>query len=133
MVEKTFDLLFTKYLKALISYEGIQRVERFDYDAGALREVIHNAIVHKDYSSGIPIQIGVFRDKLFVFNPGHLPQDWTIETLAKSHRSIPFNPDIANVFFRAGLIESWGRGIEKIVQSSQKYNGTSPIFLYETY
>ena len=40
------------------------------------------------------------------------------------------NTDIANIFFRAGLIESWGRGIEKIVQSSQKYNGTSPIFSF---
>lgn len=59
-VEKTVDLLFTKYLKAIISYVGVSRVENFDYDENALREAIHNAIVHKDYSSGTPIQIGVF-------------------------------------------------------------------------
>lgn len=53
-VDKVFDLLFTKYLKAIITYDGIQRVEQFDYDAVSLREVIHNAIVHKDYSSGVP-------------------------------------------------------------------------------
>lgn len=128
--EKTFDLLFTKYLKALISYEGVQRIERFAYDTEAIREVLHNAIVHKDYSSGIPIQIGVFENKLFVFNPGHLPQNWTIKSLTQVHRSIPFNPDIANVFFRAGLIESWGRGIEKVINASRKYNGTVPVFSF---
>jgi ATP-dependent DNA helicase RecG len=128
--EKTFDLLFTKYLKALISYEGIQRIERFAYDPKAIREIVHNAIVHKDYSSGIPIQIGVFEDRLFVFNPGHLPQNWTVKSLTSLHRSIPFNPDIANVFFRAGLIESWGRGIEKVISSSRAYNDTVPVFSF---
>ncbi len=130
-VEKTFDLLLTKYLKALISYEGLQRIERYAYDVGALREVLLNAVVHKDYESGIPIQIGVYEDKLFIFNAGHLPENWTVETLTHNHRSIPFNPDIANVFFRAGLIESWGRGIEKIIYASQTYNQTTPIFTYD--
>lgn len=130
-VEKTFDLLFTKYLKALISYEGVQRVEQFDYDENALREVIHNAIVHKDYSSGIPIQIGVFKDKLFVYNAGELPQNWTIETMTSAHRSIPYNPEIANVFFKAGLIESWGRGIEKVISASKAYNATAPKFTWD--
>lgn len=128
--EKAFDLLFSKYMKALISYKGVQRIERFAYDTEAVREVLHNAIVHKDYSSGIPIQIGVFEDKLFIYNPGHLPRNWTVKTLTEPHRSIPFNPDIANVFFRAGLIESWGRGIEKVIRSSREYNGTVPVFSF---
>lgn len=127
-VQQVFDLLFTKYLKAHISYEGIQRVEQFDYDSSSLREIIHNAIVHKDYSSGVPIQIGVFKDKMFIYNTGQLPQNWTIKTITSKHRSVPFNPDIANAFFKAGLIESWGRGIEKVIESSKKYNGVMPSF-----
>lgn len=125
-VEKTVDLLFTKYLKALISYVGVSRVENFDYDENALREAIHNAIVHKDYSSGIPIQIGVFQDKLYIYNSAILPHNWDIDKLLSSHRSEPHNPDIANAFFKAGYIESWGRGIDTIVENSKKYSGKTP-------
>ena len=68
----------------------------------------------KDYASAIPIQISVYPDKMMIWNPGSLPQSWTMAQLLAKHASKPFNPDIANVFFRAGLIESWGRGIERI-------------------
>ncbi len=128
---RVVDLLFTKYLKALISYEGMQRVEEFDYEPSALREVIYNALVHKDYSSGVPIQIGVFKDKLFIYNSGQLPDLWTIENITSSHRSQPHNPDIANTFFKMGLIESWGRGIEKVIKASKAYNGIVPIFTWD--
>jgi len=127
-VEKTMDLLLTKYLKALISYEGIHRIERYDYDTNALREIIHNAIVHKDYASGTPIQIRIYHHKIRIFNAGELPQDWTIETLLAPHNSRPYNPDIATVFFRAGYIESWGRGINTVIETSKAYNGTIPTF-----
>lgn len=56
-VEKTLELLHSKYLKAYIRYEGIQRVERYLFPLQALREALLNAVIHKDYSSGIPIQI----------------------------------------------------------------------------
>ena len=129
--DRVVDLLFTKYLKALISYEGMQRVEEFDYEPSALREIIYNALVHKDYSSGIPIQIGVFKDKLFIYNSGQLPEHWTIENITSSHRSQPHNPDIANTFFKMGLIESWGRGVEKVIKASMAYNTTTPTFTWD--
>ena len=47
-------------------------------------------------------------------NIGSLPENWTLDNLMKKHASKPYNPDIANVFYLAGFIESWGRGIEKI-------------------
>jgi ATP-dependent DNA helicase RecG len=126
-----FDLLQTKYLKAHISYEGQQRIEQYDYAPSALREALHNAIVHKDYASGVPIQISVYEDKLMFWNPGQLPEYWTVDTLKDKHPSRPFNPDVANAFFRAGFIESWGRGIEKIITESQRYNATTPQFRYD--
>ena len=49
-VDKTVDLVYTKYMKALITYEGIQRVEQFMFHQDAFREILLNAIVHKDYS-----------------------------------------------------------------------------------
>lgn len=127
-VKGAMDLLTTKYLRALISYEGIQRVESLPIPREALREALLNAVVHKAYESLTPIQIAVYDDKLEIFNCGYLPDDWTIDKLLSSHRSRPYNPDIANVFFRAGEIETWGRGIERIIAACRADGCPVPTF-----
>jgi len=131
-VEKTIDLLFTKYIKATISYEGIHRIETYEYPKEALREALLNAIAHKDYSSGIPIQISVYKDKILFWNDGQLPENWTVENLIKKHSSKPYNPDIANAFFRSGHIESWGRGTIKIIDKCKEAGLPSPTYYYES-
>jgi ATP-dependent DNA helicase RecG len=130
-VETTIDLLFTKYIKAIISYEGIQRIETYEYPKEAVREALLNAIAHKDYSCGIPIQISVYDDKLMIWNEGILPENWTIENLIRKHASKPYNPDISNAFFRCGYIELWGRGTIKIVEMCQAHGLPSPLYCYE--
>ena len=127
-VEKTLEILFFKYLKAYIRYEGIQRIEEFLFPRLALREALLNAVVHKDYSSGIPIQISVYDDKIIMWSSGQLPQDWTIERLLGKHPSAPYNPLLANAFFRAGYIESWGRGIEKINRECSEHGIAPPLY-----
>ena len=127
-VDKAMELIFTKYLKAIISYEGVQRVESFPISELAFREALINAVVHKDYSSQQTIQISVYDDKLLMWNAGDLPPHWTLDTLMQKHNSEPHNPAIAAPFFLAGYIESWGRGIEKIVDESRKFNGITPQF-----
>ena len=127
-VEKTIEILFTKYIKAIISYEGIHRVETYEYPKDAVREAILNALAHKDYSMGVPIQISVYDEKLMIWNYGQLPEDWTVENLKQKHSSIPYNPDIANAFFRAGLVESWGRGTIKIIEQCEEHGLPKPEF-----
>ena len=73
-VNKTLEILLTKYLKAMISYEGLQRVETYPVPEEALREALLNAVAHKDYSSGVPIQISVYEDKIIIWNTGELPR-----------------------------------------------------------
>lgn len=116
-VEQALDLIWLKYLKGWISYDGLQRVETYPVPRSALREALLNAVIHKDYGSGAPIQIRVYYHKLTVGNASVLPEDWQVEDLTREHESRPFNPDIAHVFFRAGEIESWGRGVEKILNA----------------
>ena len=58
-------------------------------------------------------------------------EDWTIENLLGNHRSRPYNPDIANAFFRAGEIEAWGRGIERIVEACKGTGTPEPQFKYD--
>lgn len=130
-IEKTIDLLFTKYIKANISYEGIHRIETYDYPKEAIREGLLNAISHKDYSSGFPIQISVYKDKLMIWNEGQLPENWTTEKLTQKHSSKPYNPDIANAFFRSGYIESWGRGTIKIIEKCIEVGLPSPLYHYD--
>ena len=131
-IEKTMDLLFTKYIKANISYEDIQRVETYEYPKEAVREALLNAIIHKDYSGNTPIQISVYKDKIMLWNEGQLPENWTVETLTKKHSSKPYNPDIANAVFRCGYIESWGRGTIKIIEQCKEAGLPTPLYYYES-
>ena len=126
--DKIVDLIYTKYLRADITYEGITRVETYPYPKEAIREAVFNAIAHKFYGTLIPIQISVYRDKLYIANDCVFPDDWTVADLMGKHRSRPYNPMIANAFFRAGLIESWGRGIEKIKTSCESAGNTPPEY-----
>ena len=131
-VNQAIDVIRLKYMKALISYEGLQRIETYPVPEAALREAMLNAVVHKDYASSIPIQISVYADKLMIWNPGQLPTAWTLEHLLGKHSSEPFNPNIANAFFRAGMIESWGRGIERILEACGAANAPAPEFHAES-
>lgn len=132
-IEKTMDLLFTKYIKAFVSYEnGLNRIETYEYPQEAIREALLNAVAHKDYSGLTPIQIRVYKDKIMMWNEGTLPENWTIGTLLEEHASKPFNPDIANAFFRSGYIESWGRGISKMIDLCAEAGLPKPLYYYKS-
>jgi ATP-dependent DNA helicase RecG len=127
MPDKVIETLRAKYLIAPIRYEGLQRIEELEYPENALREAILNAIIHKDYT-GVHIQLSVYDDKLVLWNPGKLPEEITIEQLMQKHPSIPRNRHIADIFFKAGYIEAWGRGVEKIKQGFQLAGKPEPLF-----
>lgn len=131
-VEKTMELLLTKYTKALISYRRLSRIETYEYPEKALREALLNAVAHKDYAGCTPIQISVYSDKVMFWNMGQLPENWTVDMLQKKHSSIPYNPDIANAFFRSGYVEAWGRGIEKINENCVEAGLPLPLIYYNT-
>lgn len=127
-IDKIIEVVYLKYMKAKITYEGMQRIERYFVPETALREALLNALCHKDYSTGIPIQISVYDDRLYIGNCGQLPENWTVENLMTKHASKPFNPYIAHVYYLAGFIESWGRGIEKICNACQENSVPQPEY-----
>ncbi len=57
-----------------------------------------------------------------------MPDNWTVERLSSKHPSKPFNPDIANTLFRAGYIESWGRGTIKMIKACKAHKFAPPVF-----
>jgi ATP-dependent DNA helicase RecG len=129
-IEKGLDLLLTKYLTADIHYEGAGRAEILPFPREAIREALLNAVAHKDYSSGSPVQISVYDDRLLFWNDGQLPDSWTVANLTHKHPSRPFNPDMANTLFRAGYIEAWGRGTIKIIVECQRQGIPAPHYSF---
>ena len=133
-VDRTLDLLTTKYMKAYISYEGVQRIDRFFAPPPALREVITNAIVHKDYASANPIQIKVYEDKIIIWNSADIPSDLPIERLLGSHPSIPQNPLLAAAFSEPDILSLGAAGLRKFkpnagwrMQTCRKLNMISAV------
>ena len=128
IADKAIDVLFLKYLKAKITYEHDRRVETYPYSRDALREAIFNALAHNCYMFGVPIQVRVEEDAIIISNSCILPDGWTVETLMQSHESIPYNPKIAGVFYRAGYIETWGRGVKKIIDACAELGSDTPVY-----
>ena len=127
MADKVVDILKAKYLVSPIHYEGLTRIESLEIPEDALREAILNSIIHKDYS-GAHIQMKIYNDCVELWNDGSLPENWTVEDLTKKHNSKPRNPNIANVFYKAGFIENWGRGIDKICDCLKNAKMKAPVF-----
>ena len=119
MTDRVVDILKTKYFTSPIHYEGMQRIEKLEVPEEALREILYNAIAHKDYM-GAPIQMRVWDDYVEVWNEGSLPKELTPDALLRHHSSHPRNKNIAYAFFKAGFIESWGRGYKKIREGFEK-------------
>jgi len=130
LADKTLEVLDRKFLISPVSYEGLHRIENWEYPYKAVREAIINAIVHRNYT-GAPIQISVYEDKIIIWNEGKLPEGFTIENLKKQHSSKPYNPLIASVFFKGGLIEAWGRGTINIINECLDANLPEPKFASE--
>ena len=127
MTDRVLDILKSKYLISPIHYEGLQRIEPLEIPEDALREAIFNSVVHKDYS-GAAIQMKVYADRILLWNEGNLPEGFTMDDLLGEHTSRPRNKNIANAFYRAGFIESWGRGIQKIKAGFETAGLASPSF-----
>jgi ATP-dependent DNA helicase RecG len=68
MPDKVMEVVYLNYFKGVVSYDGIHRVETFPVPHEAFREAITNAIAHRSYDTGIPIQIKVFYDKVIIYN-----------------------------------------------------------------
>jgi ATP-dependent DNA helicase RecG len=127
MPNRIIDVLRTKYLVAPIHYEGMQRIEPLEIPEAGLREMICNAIIHKDYT-GTFIQMKVFDEYITLWNGGMLPPNYSVEKLMQPHESHPRNRLMANVFYLAGFIEAWGRGYEKIRDAFNAENLEMPVF-----
>ena len=125
LLQAVLNQLNHKFLIRQIEFEGMHRIEKGEYPIAAIREMLLNALVHRNYM-GAPIQIRVYDDKLSIWNEGTLPVGLTLEALKRSHSSRPRNPIIADVCFRGGYIDAWGRGTIKIIDTCKQADLPEP-------
>jgi len=128
IADRVIELIYLKYLKASISYDKEIRIETYPFPRDGVREAVYNSLIHCNWADSIPIQIRIEEEAMYISNCCILPSDWTTETLLERHKSRPYNPDIANTFFRAGYVETWGRGIQKICEACRNHGILEPEY-----
>jgi ATP-dependent DNA helicase RecG len=131
MLHDVMEQLEKKFLIRPVRFEGLSRIEELEYPVPALREMLLNALVHRNYM-GSMTQLRVMDDRIALWNAGTLPVELSIEKLFQLHKSIPRNPLIAEVCYRAGYIDSWGRGIKKITDACENAGLPRPVIEEET-
>ncbi len=119
LLQEVPDILNRKFFTKAVSFEGLLRIEKGEYPIAALREMLLNALVHRGYM-GSAIQIRMYDNRFSSWNEGLLPQGLSLESLKRQHPSRPRNPLIADVCFKGGYIDAWGRGTLKILQSCKE-------------
>ena len=133
-----FDLLLKaeRFLRENLPVAGriqpnvFERIDDPLYPPVALREALANAFCHRDYSiGGGSISLGVFDDRLEITSTGTLHFGLTPEALYLPHESLPWNPLIARVFYRRGIIEAWGRGTIRMGELTVRAGLASPEIL----
>jgi len=106
-----------------------QNTEKWQYPIEAVREVVANMIVHRDYSLSSDSVVKVFDDKIEFYNPGRLPENITVEDLISfNYKSVPRNKLIADFFKELGIIEKYGSGIKRIISLCKEYDLPVPKF-----
>lgn len=113
-VHATVEALFDKYLPdtAPHSNQSGRSVRGFGMPPrDAVHEAILNAVAHKNYDSGTPVQVSVFTDRICIDNVGRPPRTWSASALLGRHTSRPNNPNLVAALRRLGVIDGWGNGI----------------------
>ncbi len=128
-VDAVLDFITKHINKEYIITGAPQREERWDYPLDALREIVINSIVHRDYSGSTTGIVKVFDDKIQIYNSGKLPHGLTVPMLLRGeYASAPRNVQVADMFKEAGVIERYGSGIRRIIDDFKAYGLAAPEF-----
>ena len=115
-------------LRSRADRSKVVREEQPELPLAAVREVVANAVAHRDYRSVAPIQLRLTDEALTLWNPGHLPPPLTPASLREDHPSIPPNPHLARALYLAGYIEEWGTGTLRMIEALRTAGNPPPLF-----
>ena len=116
-------------LPAKIVPSQMRRVETPLIPPDAMREILVNALIHRDYTiAGGAVSLAIFDDRVEVWSAGGFPKGITPDSLSGNHPSVQRNPIIADLFYRTGLIEKWGRGTNRVIAMCREAGVEAPTF-----
>ena len=117
-----------KHSMRKLEIKGIKHSEHWSLPLAAVREAIINVVVHADYAQkGSPIRLVIFDSRIEIENPGLLPFGLTVDDIKRGLSKLR-NRVIGRVFHKLGLIEQWGSGIKRIIESCKEAGFAEPIF-----
>ncbi len=129
LVEQAVDFVLSKIdLRIGVRDTSMNAPAQYELPMFAVKEAIVNAVCHRDYTSTGSVQVMLFKDRLEIWNPGHLPFGLNIEDLSDSHASQPANPLLAEPMYLAGTIEKAGTGTTEIIKSCEELDLKTPEF-----
>jgi len=108
--------------------EGPQAPVRLELPREAIEEALINALVHRNWRLSASVEVRLFADRVEVWTPGALPEGITIPELYETHSSYPVNELVLKVFDFAGIIESLGTGIERMIKACRTANLPDPTW-----
>lgn len=111
-----------------VKIEGLYRKESYELPEKAIRELILNAVIHRNYMMSSCIQVAVYDDRVEISSPGALYGSLTLQE-ALSGRSSIRNKVIATVCEKLGIVEGWGTGLKRIVDLCKECKIKPPEFL----
>ena len=131
LVEKAWDFV-RRNTTPTSHLDGARRVDRWEYPEAAVREVVVNALVHRDYSiSGTDIMVAIYADRLEVQSPGGLPNTVTVDGVRSGFRYAR-NQTLVNIMRDYRYVDARGMGVRhKVIPGMRKHNGTEPELIAE--
>ncbi len=120
LLKEVPEQLNRKFFTRAISFEGLQRIEKGEYPVAAIREMLLNAVVHRNYLGSSVVQIRMLDNQFNIWNEGELPAGISLDSLKRQHPSRPRNLLIADVCFKGGYIDAWGSGTLKIINTCKE-------------
>lgn len=126
VIERTYDLILKEMSKSAV-VRGLKRDEQLEYPDTVVREVLVNAVCHRDYKlSGRAIEVRMYDDRLEITSPGGLPAYITVDNIVDEHYSR--NPRLVNGIFQWGYIEELGLGVDHMFTEMAANGLPAPTF-----
>lgn len=123
------ELFANRHLPIISHFEGMRRIDTPLFPVKALREVIVNALCHREYANiGGSISFFIYDDRIEVVSFGKLPLGIEAKDLKCFHESVPRNPTITDAFYRGGIIEKSGMGTLEIIKECKNIKQLEPDF-----
>ncbi len=127
--DQVMDFVLKHINKEIVITGEARNTQKWQYPLEAIREIVMNMIVHRDYRSASDSIVKIFNNKIEFYNPGRLPDNITVEDLlSNNYKSTPRNKLIADFFKNLGLIEKYGSGIRRVISHFEGENLPRPDF-----